>query len=206
MEPVGSEGSALRQHRQQRLLSEKHLADDTIPSPETTAAPRARPQLEATQNDRVPGGARGSAPPAVLPAPRPGPPLRLPRLAPALEDLRVGDARVGHVAVHAAAPVPTGARARAARYSLVVAHVGVTQGHVVHAALGGEGGGPRSLAPGVSLLGFPSGHALSSQGHAHPLIHVPVGSRLPHGPRLLVGPHPPPASPGRRRRPRRQPG
>ena len=53
----------------------------------------------------------------------------------ALEDLRVRDARVCHVGVHPAAPVPPGARPCSPCDGLVVPHLLVAKGEVVHAAL-----------------------------------------------------------------------
>lgn len=136
VEAVRLEGTALGQDRQQRLLTELQLADNTITAPKAAAAPGPQSQLEAAQDNRVPARARGSAQPLWLhPTPRQ---LPCPHGSPALQDFRVSDACVGHVAVHTAAPVPPGARARAARHRLVVAHVGVAQGHIVHAALAGQ--------------------------------------------------------------------
>lgn len=119
--------------------------------------------------------------PAPLPSPVPRPPTH-PEPSPALQDLGVGDARIGHVAVHAAAPVPTRTRARAARHRLVVAHVGVAQGHVVHAALAGARGRCAGCECSPSL-----------PPAAHPRL-------WPH--RASPGP----TAPGKRRRPRRHPG
>ena len=60
-----------------------HLADDAIAPAPAPCAAGAGPQAELAQDDRVA----------------------------ALQDLWVRDARVGHVRVHAGAPVPAGPRA-----------------------------------------------------------------------------------------------
>ncbi len=70
----------------------------------------------------------------------------------ALEDLGVGDARVGHVGVHAVGAVPGGAGARTAGDGFVVAEAfcglggggwvaAEAEGEVVAVALGGSAGG-----------------------------------------------------------------
>lgn len=79
VEAVGLKGSALGQHRQQRLLAEQQLADDTITAPKAAAAPGPQPQLEAAQDNRVPAWARGSAdagPGSAPPNPLAGSPAR----------------------------------------------------------------------------------------------------------------------------------
>lgn len=71
VEAVRLEGTALGQDRQQRLLTELQLADNTITAPKAAAAPGSQPQLEAAQDYRVPARARGSAQPLWL---HPNPP------------------------------------------------------------------------------------------------------------------------------------
>lgn len=61
MEAVRLEGPALGEHGQQRLFPKDQLSDYTITSPEAASAPRAWPQLKATQDNWVPAQAKGTA-------------------------------------------------------------------------------------------------------------------------------------------------
>ena len=54
----------------------------------------------------------------------------------ALEDLRIGQARVGHVSLHGVAAVEVRPRAGAAGDGLVVLQVRIPEGQVVHGSLG----------------------------------------------------------------------
>ena len=63
-----------------------------------------------------------------------------------LQHLGIGDARVGHVHVHARGAREAGARARAAADRLVVAEARVAEGEVVHGALARGGAAHRARA------------------------------------------------------------
>jgi hypothetical protein len=84
-----------------------HLPHDAVAAPPTAGAARPAAQVEAPQHHWVA----------------------------ALQDLGVGDARVGHVRVDAAAAVPAGPRTGTARDCLVVPHARVAKREVVHAPL-----------------------------------------------------------------------
>lgn len=115
MEAIRLKSAALGEYRQQRLFPKDQLSDYAITSPEAASAPRAWPQLKAAQDNRIP----------------------------ALQNLWVRNACVGHVTVYATAPMPARAGAGTTSHCLIVAHTGIAQGHIIHAALGGCAG-PKS--------------------------------------------------------------
>ena len=53
----------------------------------------------------------------------------------ALIDLWVGDARIGHVCVHSAAAMPAWTSPSTTSDGLIVPHLGIAKGEIVHAAL-----------------------------------------------------------------------
>lgn len=55
--------------------------------------------------------------------------------SPALQNLRVRDTCVSHVTVHTTAPMPARSGASTTSHRLIVSHMGIAQGHIVHAAL-----------------------------------------------------------------------
>ena len=66
----------------------------------------------------------------------------------ALQDLRIGQPRVGHVGLYGVAAVEVRSRARAARDGLVVLQPLVAEGQVVHGSLGG-GENPERAVEGI---------------------------------------------------------
>lgn len=61
MEAIRLEGTALSEHRQQRLFSKDQLSDYAITSPEAASTPRAWPQLKAAQDNWIPVQVKGTA-------------------------------------------------------------------------------------------------------------------------------------------------
>lgn len=92
-EPVGVVHAAFAQDADLHGDAELDVADHAVPAAVLARAAAAGAQAELAQKDRVPP----------------------------FEDLSVGDARVGHVRVHARGAVPGGAGAGAAGYCFVVA-------------------------------------------------------------------------------------
>mmetsp|Transcript_19855 Transcript_19855/g.51807 ORF Transcript_19855/g.51807 Transcript_19855/m.51807 type:complete len:618 (-) Transcript_19855:431-2284(-) len=115
LEAKGPARPPLRQNAHPHRPQKLELPDHAVPAAELAGAAGALAQPKVAQHDGVA----------------------------ALQDLGVRDARVGHVGVHAAAPLPRRPGARAARHRLVVAEAVVAKGGVVHAALAGGRCGER---------------------------------------------------------------
>src|ERR1051325_7366752 len=109
--PIRRDDAVLGQERDRYRLEEGVLAGRPVATPAAAGAARAGTQLESLEPHRE----------ALL------------------QDLGVGDARVGHMGVDGVGAVLLWRRAAAAADRLVIAEAGVAEDQVVHGALGARG-------------------------------------------------------------------